>query len=233
MNPLTHRCNSCNTDLPTNTEPLCPNCTPNPNPNHLDPPSNPTVTTSDDNFLLDSPYLHRLLHHLTHSNNPTTTTTPRYHSPTSKSAINSIPTVTITPALLHTDPIILCAICKDQFVINDVTKQLPCKHMYHPDCIIPWLINNNSCPVCRFQMPKEAGDVKAKRRTRSRVFRLEDFDDESMSMDRFSVIAQTVEVDVLPDSDGTGGRGNVSDWRDWPVNGQAVDGANDADVGMP
>ncbi|KAI3741455.1 hypothetical protein L1987_59129 [Smallanthus sonchifolius] len=164
-------CTNCNSPLPSN-----------PNPNHLDQNPSPlspppfvdpliptttsdsttnfpfsTVTASDDNFLLDSPHLHRLIHHLTNSNESspsttttttTTTTTSRYHSPTSKSAIEAIPTVTITSAFLDdTDPIVLCAVCKDQFVIDDVAKQLPCKHMYHPDCILPWLSQHNSCPT--------------------------------------------------------------------------------------
>ncbi|XP_076955760.1 uncharacterized protein LOC143630713 [Bidens hawaiensis] len=204
-------------------------------------PQNPSSDT--DNFLLDRPYLHRLIHHLTYDTSSSSSSS-RCHSPTLKSAIDAIPRVTITQAFLDIDPMdrSLCAVCKEQFVVNDEMNQLPCKHMYHPDCILPWLSNHNSCPVCRFQMPKETVNRGMRR---SRVFRfrdlVEDVDDEvmlgigfnnlenryleseTMSFD----IGQTVEVDVLPDSDRMDGVENASGWRNWPVNGADVgDGRN-------
>lgn len=66
-------------------------------------------------------------------------------------------------------------------MIDDETKELPCKHMYHTDCIVPWLSMRNSCPVCRFQMPVdpvEGCDSKVRRRSRSRVLRLGDLVDD-------------------------------------------------------
>ncbi|XP_023730417.1 E3 ubiquitin-protein ligase RING1 [Lactuca sativa] len=142
-----------------------------------------SVAPSDDNFLLDSPYFHRVINHLFNSedSNPSTTaTTSRHHSPASKSAVEAIPSVKITAAFLEIDPVVICAVCKDQFVVYDETKELPCKHMYHPDCILPWLSQHNSCPVCRFQLPTDAvdGDSKVRRRSRSRVLRLGDLIDD-------------------------------------------------------
>jgi hypothetical protein len=32
-----------------------------------------------------------------------------------------------------------CAVCKDEFTLGECTKQLPCSHRYHQQCIMPWL----------------------------------------------------------------------------------------------
>jgi len=57
-----------------------------------------------------------------------------------------------------------CAICQDSFKIGDNVIKLPCSdnqtHYYHYDTdseicegILPWLKNNNTCPVCRTEFP--------------------------------------------------------------------------------
>jgi len=47
-----------------------------------------------------------------------------------------------------------CAVCKDDFKTGDKLIQFPCpnKHLYHPECIHPWLKLHNSCPVCRHEL---------------------------------------------------------------------------------
>ncbi|KAM7476646.1 hypothetical protein LguiB_023889 [Lonicera macranthoides] len=140
----------------------------------------PSAAASDDNFLLDSPYLHRLIHHLANSE-ASPSAAPRHHSPASKSAIESIADVTFTHDLIKSDPI-MCAVCKDQFLIDVKAKRLPCNHIYHPDCILPWLNQHNSCPVCRFLLPTDSDDdLKRRRRSRFNTVRLgELMDDEEL-----------------------------------------------------
>lgn len=130
------------------------------------------TATSDDNYLLDSPYLQRLIQHL--SDPQDDSAPPRFHTPgsvpASKASIQAIPTVKITCSLLELDDDpILCAVCKDQFVVDVDAKQLPCKHLYHSDCILPWLSQHNSCPVCRFRLPTEEDSRERRLPRRERI----------------------------------------------------------------
>ncbi|KAL8795856.1 MAG: hypothetical protein Q9195_001736 [Heterodermia aff. obscurata] len=45
----------------------------------------------------------------------------------------------------------MCAICLDDFVPNStIVKELPCRHIYHPECIDELLSGHSSlCPVCK------------------------------------------------------------------------------------
>jgi E3 ubiquitin-protein ligase RNF115/126 len=71
---------------------------------------------------------------------------PKTH-PARKTFLEKLPKVCITQE--QSDVKVECAVCKDSFVKGDESLALPCKHLYHPDCITPWLQQQNSCPVCR------------------------------------------------------------------------------------
>ncbi|WWC93814.1 hypothetical protein V866_000650 [Kwoniella sp. B9012] len=51
-----------------------------------------------------------------------------------------------------------CPVCKDDFVVGDEVMRIPCAHIFHPDCLVPWLKQNGSCPVCRFSLVPEEED---------------------------------------------------------------------------
>lgn len=43
-----------------------------------------------------------------------------------------------------------CAICLDDFEPKEEVMLTPCNHMFHEDCILPWVKSHGLCPVCRF-----------------------------------------------------------------------------------
>ncbi|CAE6039428.1 unnamed protein product [Arabidopsis arenosa] len=77
------------------------------------------------------------------------------HPPASKSAIEALPVIEIDPTHLVSDSQSHCAVCKENFVLKSSAREMPCNHIYHPDCILPWLAIRNSCPVCRHELPTE------------------------------------------------------------------------------
>ncbi|KAL0364450.1 UNVERIFIED_CONTAM: E3 ubiquitin-protein ligase RING1 [Sesamum angustifolium] len=82
--------------------------------------------------------------------------------PASKSAVEGLPNIKITEEMLPSDSS-QCAVCKDSFELNEEAKQMPCKHIYHKDCILPWLELHNSCPVCRYELPTDDPDYENRR----------------------------------------------------------------------
>ncbi|CAH8313267.1 unnamed protein product [Eruca vesicaria subsp. sativa] len=85
----------------------------------------------------------------------------RGNPPASKSVIEDLPVVEV--ALEEGD--MVCAVCKDEMVLEEEVKRLPCRHLYHGECITPWLGIRNTCPVCRFELPTD--DLEYERHRRS------------------------------------------------------------------
>ncbi|GAV76561.1 DUF1117 domain-containing protein/zf-RING_2 domain-containing protein/zf-RING_3 domain-containing protein, partial [Cephalotus follicularis] len=83
------------------------------------------------------------------------------HLPASKAAIESMPVVKILNCHVSTES--HCAVCKEQFELDTEAREMPCKHIYHSDCILPWLAMRNSCPVCRHELPTDVRGVASAR----------------------------------------------------------------------
>ncbi|MCL7030601.1 hypothetical protein MKW94_004872 [Papaver nudicaule] len=45
-----------------------------------------------------------------------------------------------------------CVVCLDGIIDGSEVSNMPCSHMFHSACLIPWLHESNSCPVCRYQV---------------------------------------------------------------------------------
>lgn len=73
--------------------------------------------------------------------------------PASRSSIDAMPTIKISNRHLRSDS--HCPVCKDKFELGSEARQMPCNHLYHSECIVPWLSQHNSCPVCRQELPAQ------------------------------------------------------------------------------
>lgn len=93
------------------------------------------------------PGLEELIEQLTHNDR-------RGPPPAARSSIDSMPVVKIIQRHLRGDS--HCPVCKEKFELGSEAREMPCKHLYHSDCIIPWLTQHNSCPVCRQELPPQS-----------------------------------------------------------------------------
>ncbi|CAA7059905.1 unnamed protein product [Microthlaspi erraticum] len=80
--------------------------------------------------------------------------------PASPTLISSMPKIKIRQKHLGLDP--YCPVCQDRFEIGSVASKMPCKHIYHSECIVPWLVQHNSCPVCRKELPQDRNNGRKK-----------------------------------------------------------------------
>ncbi|KAG9442651.1 hypothetical protein H6P81_018505 [Aristolochia fimbriata] len=82
--------------------------------------------------------------------------------PAARSAVAALPGVEIGEGENH-----VCAICKEGMAAGEKGKKLPCEHVYHGDCIVPWLDARNSCPVCRFELPTDDAEYEEEKRRKT------------------------------------------------------------------
>jgi len=48
----------------------------------------------------------------------------------------------------HANDALACSICTEDFIENEKVRILPCRHIYHPQCIDPWLLRiAGTCPL--------------------------------------------------------------------------------------
>jgi hypothetical protein len=64
-----------------------------------------------------------------------------------------------------------CGVCCDRLVDGVVVTRLPCGHVYHLYCVIPWLGKTCTCPECRYEIETKSPrfEVDRKRRMKDRA----------------------------------------------------------------
>ncbi|KAK1663099.1 hypothetical protein QYE76_051258 [Lolium multiflorum] len=74
-------------------------------------------------------------------------------------AVDGLPTVVVADAQ--------CAVCKDGIEAGEAARRLPCAHLYHGACILPWLAIRNTCPLCRHELPTDDAEYETWRARRA------------------------------------------------------------------
>ncbi|KAE8692616.1 Detected protein of unknown function [Hibiscus syriacus] len=71
--------------------------------------------------------------------------------------IRALPTVNITENRVANT--MHCAVCRDEFEVGGEAIKLPCKHLYHQDCIVSWMNIKTTCPICRFKIDGDSNNT--------------------------------------------------------------------------
>ncbi|KAK9290343.1 hypothetical protein L1049_008510 [Liquidambar formosana] len=181
----------------------------------------PYVRSSRD--YLDATRFEELLEHLAD-----TESSRRGAPPAAVSFVNSLPRLVINEENEKHDGL-SCAICKDFLSIGTEVNQLPCFHLYHPSCILPWLSARNSCPLCRYELPTDDKDYEEGKQNISSGMEIHEIQQQEMSEDSSSDDTdrgeadearevghgRTVQggpLDVNPDTDSSGREGGRGRW---------------------
>lgn len=87
--------------------------------------------------------------------------------PASKQAVKDLPTVKASAEQEARG--LKCMICLVEFSEGEDMKEMPCCHLFHPRCVLPWLEKTNSCPLCRHELPTDDADYEEYRKQKARA----------------------------------------------------------------
>ncbi|KAM0853886.1 hypothetical protein ACQ4PT_050783 [Festuca glaucescens] len=77
-----------------------------------------------------------------------------------RAAVEGLPTVVVAEADAARGGAAQCAVCKDGIEAGEAARRLPCAHLYHDGCILPWLAIRNTCPLCRHELPTDDAEYE-------------------------------------------------------------------------
>ncbi|KAK0619898.1 hypothetical protein B0T14DRAFT_219068 [Immersiella caudata] len=83
--------------------------------------------------------------------NPSSNAAP----PATQTAIERLEKKRIDENMLGPEGKAECTICIDELHKGDEVSVLPCSHWFHGECVILWLKEHNTCPICRASIEGE------------------------------------------------------------------------------
>jgi hypothetical protein len=76
------------------------------------------------------------------------------HPGLKEAMVDALPYILLTEPQLQKTP--ECVVCCEDLKRGEVGMEIPCSHVFHPDCIIPWFEDHDTCPLCRAEVTKKA-----------------------------------------------------------------------------
>lgn len=57
-----------------------------------------------------------------------------------------------------------CAVCQDMYKEDEAVTKMPCSHVFHEECLLPWLKLHNQCPICRYELKTDDKDYETRKK---------------------------------------------------------------------
>ncbi|TKC46224.1 hypothetical protein EI555_012873 [Monodon monoceros] len=83
--------------------------------------------------------------------------------PAAKTAVENLPRTVIRGSQAE----LKCPVCLLEFEEEETAIEMPCHHLFHSNCILPWLSKTNSCPLCRHELPTDDDTYEEYRRDKA------------------------------------------------------------------
>uniref|UniRef100_A0A8C0QBM3 E3 ubiquitin-protein ligase RNF181 n=1 Tax=Canis lupus familiaris TaxID=9615 RepID=A0A8C0QBM3_CANLF len=80
--------------------------------------------------------------------------------PAAKAVVENLPRTVIRSSQAE----LKCPVCLLEFEEEETAIEMPCRHLFHSNCILPWLSKTNSCPLCRHELPTDDDAYEEHRR---------------------------------------------------------------------
>lgn len=74
--------------------------------------------------------------------------------PATEQGLKDLDRKTVDRTMLGLDGKTECSICIDDMEEGQTAVFLPCKHWFHEECVVLWLREHNTCPICRSPIEK-------------------------------------------------------------------------------
>ncbi|XP_050208091.1 uncharacterized protein LOC126657444 [Mercurialis annua] len=76
-----------------------------------------------------------------------------FSSPATESSVDALEKFVV----VEDDDRVECRVCLEAIEVSESAIRMPCLHVYHQNCIVKWLHQRHSCPICRHELPAELG----------------------------------------------------------------------------